>query len=188
MINAIKQNLATEQAARQYLNLKLTRRGNRWVACCPFHQEKTPSFTIFLDGGFKCFGCQESGDVIDLVSRGLHIDKATTIRMLATDLGLRPDHSRDWQTIRRQIKENRLQQATVNAWEADFLKVFIELSTVARALNVLLQSYEDYLHHPEAVHWRPIIEDILDGLIAPDQAEQIAAWRRARRMLPWLKA
>lgn len=187
MIEAIKQNLPIEQAAAQYLRIQLTRRGNRWVACCPFHQERTPSFTIFPDGGFKCFGCGEHGDVITLVAKGLHLDTAAAIKMLAADLGLQPDRSRDRQAIRRQIEANRLQQATVNAWESDFLRVFLVLVAVGRAIDALLRSYEEYFNHPMAVYHRSIIDDILDDLTAADQVIQIEAWRRARRLFPWLK-
>ena len=44
---------------------KLTRAGREWKACCPFHNEKTPSFTVNDEKGFyHCFGCQAHGDVI----------------------------------------------------------------------------------------------------------------------------
>lgn len=48
--------------------VKLHRAGSEWKACCPLHNERTPSFTIF-DGGrrFHCFGCGASGDVLDLI-------------------------------------------------------------------------------------------------------------------------
>lgn len=40
--------------------------GRRFIACCPFHPEKTPSFTIFADNKFRCFGgCAVYGDAID---------------------------------------------------------------------------------------------------------------------------
>lgn len=42
------------------LKLKKTKRG--WTLLCPFHQEKTPSFTI-ADGKYHCFGCQAKGEV-----------------------------------------------------------------------------------------------------------------------------
>lgn len=48
--------------------LKLARDGAEYRACCPFHREKTPSFTIFqADTRFYCFGCSATGDVIDFV-------------------------------------------------------------------------------------------------------------------------
>lgn len=45
--------------------VKVTRAGREWKACCPFHNEKTPSFTINDDKGFyHCFGCGAHGDAI----------------------------------------------------------------------------------------------------------------------------
>lgn len=50
--------------------VKLQRAGGELKACCPFHADRSPSFTIF-DGGqrFHCFGCGASGDVLDFVQR-----------------------------------------------------------------------------------------------------------------------
>ena len=48
--------------------VKLKRAGGEWKACCPFHSEKTPSFTIYGNGRrFMCFGCGAEGDVFDFV-------------------------------------------------------------------------------------------------------------------------
>jgi DNA primase len=51
-------------------SLKLHRAGREWKACCPFHADRSPSFTIF-DGGarFHCFGCGAGGDVLDFVGK-----------------------------------------------------------------------------------------------------------------------
>jgi DNA primase len=51
-------------------SLKLLRAGNEFKACCPFHADRSPSFTIF-DGGerFHCFGCGAGGDVLDYLQR-----------------------------------------------------------------------------------------------------------------------
>ena len=64
--------------------MKLQRLGDEWKACCPFHQDRSPSFTIF-DGGrhFKCFGCGAQGDVLDFVQR-LH---DVSLREAATLIG-----------------------------------------------------------------------------------------------------
>lgn len=65
-------------------SLKLMRAGREWKACCPFHDDRSPSFTIF-DGGerFHCFGCGAGGDVLDYVQR-LH---AVDLREAAAMLG-----------------------------------------------------------------------------------------------------
>jgi hypothetical protein len=49
--------------------IELKQRGTRHVGLCPFHNEKTPSFYIFQDNKFKCFGCGEHGDVIDFIQK-----------------------------------------------------------------------------------------------------------------------
>lgn len=51
-------------------SLKLMPAGSEWKACCPFHAERSPSFTIFAGGDkFHCFGCGAGGDVLDFVQR-----------------------------------------------------------------------------------------------------------------------
>ncbi|BCX16589.1 MAG: hypothetical protein KatS3mg117_0271 [Geminicoccaceae bacterium] len=48
--------------------VKLTRRGREWVGLCPFHAEKTPSFSVVEDKGFyHCFGCGAHGDAVSFV-------------------------------------------------------------------------------------------------------------------------
>ncbi len=50
--------------------VRLHRAGGEWKGCCPFHADRSPSFTIFAGGDrFHCFGCGASGDVLDYVAR-----------------------------------------------------------------------------------------------------------------------
>jgi hypothetical protein len=49
--------------------VQLTRRGKRYLGRCPFHRECTPSFHVYVDGHFHCFGCGEHGDVFDFVMK-----------------------------------------------------------------------------------------------------------------------
>lgn len=63
-------------------SLKLQRAGGEWKACCPFHDDRSPSFTIFAGGErFHCFGCGASGDVLDFVqkSHGVGLREAAEI-------------------------------------------------------------------------------------------------------------
>jgi len=48
---------------------RLRRIGNRYLALCPFHEEKTGSFWVFPENRFHCFGCGADGDAIDFVSK-----------------------------------------------------------------------------------------------------------------------
>ena len=61
-----------------YLDLK--RRGRNYIGLCPFHSERTPSFTVSPDKGiFHCFGCHESGDLISFI---IKIDNLTFIEAI----------------------------------------------------------------------------------------------------------
>src|ERR1044072_9356463 len=70
-------------------SVKLLRAGREWKACCPFHNEKTPSFTINDEKGFyHCFGCGAHGDGIRWMTdqRGLAFMDA--IKELAAEAGM----------------------------------------------------------------------------------------------------
>jgi len=69
--------------------VKLTRRGRERVGLCPFHNEKTPSFTVSDDKGFfHCFGCGEHGDVIGFISRTEGLSFPEAVERLAGEAGL----------------------------------------------------------------------------------------------------
>src|SRR6476469_2434580 len=70
-------------------SVKLIRAGREWKACCPFHNEKTPSFTVNDDKGFyHCFGCSAHGDAIRFLTdhRGLAFMDA--VKELAAKAGM----------------------------------------------------------------------------------------------------
>jgi DNA primase len=63
--------------------------GRRWSGLCPFHTEKTPSFSVNAeDGMYYCFGCQESGDAISFVRAMEHLDFVDAVRLLADRSGI----------------------------------------------------------------------------------------------------
>lgn len=63
--------------------------GRRWVGLCPFHQEKTPSFTVSPDLGiFKCFGCGRGGDLFSFVQQMENVGFGESLRMLADRAGV----------------------------------------------------------------------------------------------------
>ncbi len=69
--------------------IKLERRGYNYWACCPFHHEKTPSFSInAADRYYHCFGCGASGDVITFVKEYENVDFAQAVQILASRVGL----------------------------------------------------------------------------------------------------
>ena len=64
--------------------IPLERRGYNYWACCPFHHEKTPSFSVnAADGYYHCFGCGVSGDVIGFVKGYENVDFMQAVQILA---------------------------------------------------------------------------------------------------------
>ena len=62
----------------------LKRRGANYVACCPFHNEKTPSFYVSPSKGiYKCFGCGKAGSAVGFVMEHEHCDYPEALRYLA---------------------------------------------------------------------------------------------------------
>ena len=68
---------------------QLRRVGQRWTGLCPFHTEKSPSFSVnATDGLYYCFGCRVSGDVITFVREMEHLDFVGAVEWLANKAGI----------------------------------------------------------------------------------------------------
>ena len=68
----------------------LTKKGLNYWGCCPFHNEKTPSFSVNEEKGFyHCFGCGEHGDIISFVMKSENVDFKTAISELANMAGIK---------------------------------------------------------------------------------------------------
>jgi DNA primase len=69
--------------------VKLIRAGREWKACCPFHNEKTPSFTVNDDKGFyHCFGCGAHGDAIRYLTEQRGMPFMDAVKELAAKAGM----------------------------------------------------------------------------------------------------
>ncbi|MBO7279126.1 MAG: DNA primase [Bacteroidales bacterium] len=69
--------------------VSLRRRGGNFVACCPFHNEKTPSFSVSPSKGiFKCFGCGKSGNVVTFIMEHEHLSYTEALKFLARKYGI----------------------------------------------------------------------------------------------------
>ncbi len=69
--------------------VKLTRRGREYIGLCPFHNEKTPSFSVVEDKGFyHCFGCGAHGDVIGFAMQTENLTFPEAVEQLARKAGL----------------------------------------------------------------------------------------------------
>ena len=83
------------ELVENYIPLK--KRGNSYLACCPFHNEKSPSFNVIAKKQFyHCFGCGASGNVISFIMQYLNQDFVEAIETLATRAGMQvPNEKRN---------------------------------------------------------------------------------------------
>src|SRR5918995_3180047 len=80
---------ATDLVALASEHLALKRVGTRYVGLCPFHAEKTPSFSVNQELGlYRCWGCQVRGDVITFVREVEHLDFVGAVELLAGWAGI----------------------------------------------------------------------------------------------------
>lgn len=86
-ISDIKSRIDIEEVVGDFVSLK--RKGQNLWACCPFHNEKTPSFSISPAKGFyKCFGCGKGGDALDFVMEVEKVDYLEALRYMAKKYGI----------------------------------------------------------------------------------------------------
>lgn len=109
----IKAKLDIAEVVSEYVQLK--KAGTRLVGLCPFHNERTPSFSVSPDMGFwYCFGCSEGGDVFSFVQRVEGMEFIDALRVLATKAGVELKQEDMGERNERQ----RLLEA--NRWAAKF--------------------------------------------------------------------
>ena len=88
IVEEIKYRNDIKDVISQYVTLK--RAGSNYHGLCPFHSEKTPSFTVFTggEGNFYCFGCGAGGDVVTFTMRAENLDYPSALEFLAKRAGI----------------------------------------------------------------------------------------------------
>ena len=109
-LRTLKQKNDIVEVIRSYV--AVDRKGGNYWACCPFHHEKTPSFSVSeYEGFYHCFGCGESGDVISFLRKYEDLSYIEAVRVLAENAGMEmPQFSNDEKYIKaKREKERSLQ-------------------------------------------------------------------------------
>lgn len=89
-------------------NVRLTKKGRSFMGLCPFHKEKTPSFSVNQERGFfHCFGCKESGSAVDYVMKLEGLSFPDAIRALAERIGIAIEETSSPQERDRDEKQRR---------------------------------------------------------------------------------
>lgn len=102
----LKSRVSIIQVCEKYMTL--SQKGGRWWGCCPFHHEKTPSFSVSENGFYHCFGCGESGDVIKFVQQMEGTDFVGACELLAKSAGMEmPRFSRGSDDDAKKAKERK---------------------------------------------------------------------------------
>ncbi len=87
----------------------MDRKGARFWGRCPFHHEKTPSFTVYPDrGNFHCYGCHASGDVVSFVMKIENIDFNEAVGFLANRSGMKVPELKDVDAKRSKEEKDKL--------------------------------------------------------------------------------
>ncbi len=104
----LKQKNNIVSVVERYVHLE--KKGRNYWGCCPFHNEKTPSFSVSEDEGlFYCFGCKESGDVISFVMKYESCDFYEAVKILAKNAGMEvPEFTGDKDIIVKKKNQERL--------------------------------------------------------------------------------
>jgi len=93
LLQQIKDRIALETYAMRYVS-NMKKSGGWYKACCPFHQDETPSFAINIARQtWQCFGtCNDGGDLVSFAMRANGWDFKTAVSELAKEAGLDPSH------------------------------------------------------------------------------------------------
>ncbi len=127
VVDEISARLPITDVVGRYVKLK--KAGRNYLGLCPFHAERTPSFTVSPDKNmFYCFGCKAGGDVVSFVSKVEGLTYFEALQQLAKEAGVEienikrgPDLSRDFELVefvqgvfRDQFKKSSIAQDYAN--------------------------------------------------------------------------
>ena len=107
----------------EYVTLK--RKGVNYVACCPFHNEKTPSFVVSPSKGlYKCFGCGKGGNAVTFVMEQESVSYPEALKMVAKRYGIEVhEEALSDEELRR--NDDRESMFALNSWAADYFASYL---------------------------------------------------------------
>ena len=117
-----------------YVTLK--RKGVNYEACCPFHQEKTPSFKVSPARGiYKCFGCGKSGNAINFVMEQESATYPEALRIIAKRYGI-PVKEEEMTPEDLERNNNRESMFALNQWAAEYFQRYLHYEDEGRSVGL----------------------------------------------------
>lgn len=100
--------------------VSLKKKGVNYMACCPFHNEKTPSFVVSpAKGLYKCFGCGKGGNAVTFVMEHEKLTYVEALKWVAKKYGI-PVEEREETPEEKQRNDDRESMMVVNAWASEY--------------------------------------------------------------------
>lgn len=184
----VKNNIPILDAVQRYSGVELKKQGRNYVGLCPFHAERTPSFTVSPEKGFfYCFGCGTGGDVITFTAKLYGLKPVDAARKLAQDFGIPIDGNRPSKKTVQQLREIQKRRELERAFKAWADRAYLNAACLYRNITRLLQlgGWEAHLKFPRFVHLLPLLESDLDILQFGSEEEKLQLFlMRSER--PWL--
>ncbi len=137
MVDEILSRNDIESLVSSYVSLK--RAGSNLKGLCPFHSEKSPSFTVFpQDNSFYCFGCGIGGNAITFVRQIEHLDYPDAVKFLAKRVGIQVvDDGREDGYDKPSVSKERMLVMNVDAAKYFHRALFADTPTARAALSYL---------------------------------------------------
>ena len=139
-IDDLKRQADIVRVIQDYVQLK--KKGANWMACCPFHKEKTPSFSVSPTKEiFYCFGCHKGGSVFNFVMEIERVAFPEAIRIVADKIGMPlPKMVDDTRFEARRQEADEIVQ--LNSWAMEWWQQQLESSKEARLAREYLVERE----------------------------------------------
>ncbi len=133
-IQRIKDAARIEEVIGEFVSLK--KRGANYIGCCPFHNEKTPSFNVSpAKGIFKCFGCGVSGDAVGFLEKHERYTYPEALRWLAQKYNIEIEEE---QLTAEQVERNNERDSLfhVSEYAQKFFEEYMTHDEMGRAIGL----------------------------------------------------
>ena len=166
----------------RYISGKLIQRGRAYWSRCPWHGSDTsPSLKIYPhQNSWWCYGCSVGGSQIDMVVHALGLTVGEAIKRI------RDDYRLESRTPEREIRRQKTARNIQEQFEKDFKRVFAGMAQLSRLIYQLSRDIRVISRYPNIFQHQLMIDGAIDGMMSQDQAEQISAWRQAKKVWPWI--